>query len=480
MSLEQVLREYFTKEAYGIKAPTGTPTTNYIHGPGGIFGVAGLDEQVISARIAPRGIAQMLTVNPTIYTDPQYPYITGYEESGSEPTGVCDTCISGVTQSCIQTAPLGRVCRESKEIEINRVFQRINPGEMDLQLVNDILGQDTTFVPTPSQGQTAINMMVAWAMVEIGMGLQNKLTPLVWQGNPTNNTTGGGYKEFIGLDTLIGTNKVDAITGTRCAALDSDVKQFAYKDIAYTNPNGTFRIVEYLNMVLKYVMHNAERSGMLPATWAIAMRPEMWHELLKVWPLAYYSSRDVVVPSGNTNFIDATRVAEMRNMMRDGMYLDTIAGRVPVVTDDGIFVHNSTNNANVPAGSFASTLYVVPLTYTGRNPATYWEYLDYRGAQADIRMLNETDKYWISDSGRFMWTQEDSKWCFTISGKIEPRLVLKTPQLAGKIENIMYTPVQPLRSYDQDSDYFLKGGVDSRDAPSLWTDSSYEQFLARQ
>ena len=79
-----------------------------------------------------------------------------------------------------------------------------------------------------------------------------------------------------------------------------------------------------------------------------------------------------------------------------------------------------------------------------------------------------------------MWTQEDSKWCFTVSGKIEPRILLKTPQLAGKIENIMYTPVQHLRSYDQDSDYFFKGGNDSRDAPSLWTDSSYEQFLARQ
>lgn len=471
---EKFLREFAAKQ-YGIKAPTGTPTTNYIHGPGGIFGVAGLEEQVISGRVAPRGIAQLLTVNPTIYTDPQYPYITGYEESGSEPTGVCDTCISGVTESCIQTAPLGRVCRESKELEVNRIFQRINPGEMDLQLVNDILGQDRSFVPTPAQGQQALNMAVAWSMIEIGIGLQNKLTPMVWQGNPTNNTAGGGYKEFVGLDTLIGTNKVDAITGTRCQALDSDVKEFAYKDIAYTEGDDSFRIVEYVNMVAMYIKHNADRMGLSPVEWAIVMRPEMWHELLKVWPAAYYATRNVVLPTNNEMQIDATRVAEMRMMMMDGMFLDTIAGRIPVVTDDGIYEYDSTNSANVPAGSYASTLYFVPLTYLGNRPATYIEHLDYRAVQPQLRMLNETDKFWVTDNGRFMWTQEDQKWCFTTSGKIEPRIVLRTPQLAGKIEHILYTPVQHLRSYDQDSSYWMKGGVEVRDAPSLWTDSSYEE-----
>jgi hypothetical protein len=264
-NLEQVLAKYFNSKAYGRKAPTGTPTTNYTHGPGGLFGVAGLDNQVISTHIAPRGIAGMLNVNPTIYTDPQYPYITGYEETDgqSEPTGVCDTCISGETESCIQTAPLGRVCRESKEIEINRTFQRINLGEMDLTVINNILGreEDNPLVPGQLAPEDALNIQWAWAMYEIGIFMQRKLVPMVWQGNPTNNTSGGGYKEFIGLDTLIGTNKVDAITGTRCQGLDSDVKDFNYKSIGYTEADGTARIVEYINMVAMYLNHNADRQG---------------------------------------------------------------------------------------------------------------------------------------------------------------------------------------------------------------------------
>ena len=49
-------------KATGQKAPAGTPTTNLIHGPGGLFGIAGLDNQVISARIAPLGIASQMQV----------------------------------------------------------------------------------------------------------------------------------------------------------------------------------------------------------------------------------------------------------------------------------------------------------------------------------------------------------------------------------------------------------------------------------
>lgn len=470
--LEQFLKAYLESRAQGQKAPVGTPTTNYIHGPGGIFGIAGLDDQVISTRIAPRGISSMLQINPTVYTDPMYPYITGFEETTgqTEPSGVCDTCISGETESCIQTAPLGRVCRESKELEINRVFSRINPGEMDLQLVNDVLQRDSPLVPSNLDARGALEVETVWSMLEVGIFMQNALIPMVWQGTPLNNTAGGGYKEFIGLDTLIGTNKVDAITGADCGALDSDVKDFNWRQIGFTDANGNFLIVRMLNMLHRYLQHNAMRQGLMPVQWVLAIRPEAWQELLEVWPLAYFSTREVVLPAGNTHFIDASRVTELRDNMRDGMYIDTAAGRLPVVTDDGIFEWDSTNSANVDAGCFASTIYMVPLTYLGNRPGTYWEHLDYRKAQKDLATLNETDMYWMSDNGRFMWTQEVAKWCYTVSGKVEPRIVLRVPQLAGKIENVGYCPVQHLRSFDQDSDYFFKGGTSSRTAPSLWSD----------
>lgn len=458
-------------KAYGVKAPTGTATTNYTHGPGGLFGIAGLDEQVISGRITPRGLGAELPIAGSVYTNPQFPYITGYEESGSEPTGTCDTCISGETESCIQTAQFGRVCRESKELEINDVMERINSGEMDLELVNSILGPDNVFVPRNALSrEKAINIQTAWAMVEVGIGLQNKLIKVLWQGNPSNNTASGGYKEHPGLDMLIGVNKYDAITGTACAALQSDVKDFNYSAIGTTDGNGNFLIIRYINMMALYLKHNAERQNLMPVEWVIVMRPELWSELLEVVPLAYFSTREVTLPSGNTNFIDATKVTELRDAMRDGLFLDTSAGRFRVVTDDGIFEYNSTNSASVPAGSYASTLYFVPIKYLGNRNGTYLEYKDYRGAAQDMSELEGKEDFWDSDDGRFMWVVEKQKWCYTISGKIEHRVVLRVPQLAGKIQNILYTPVQHFRSHDEDSSYFFKGGVSTGTAPSLWSD----------
>jgi len=469
----QEFLELFNKaaQAYGVKAPTGTPTTNYPHGPGGLFGIAGLDEQVISARITPRGLATQLSVSGSVFTNPEFAYITGYEETGDEPSGTCDTCISGVTEACIQTAQFGRVCRETKEFEVDRVMERVNRGEYDLTLLNSILGEDTVFTPTGAiNQQNALNIATAWGMVEVGIGLQNVFSQMLWQGNPANNTAGGGYKEFPGLDILISENKYDAHSGVRCQALDSDVKEFNYQEIGSVDADSSFRIVRLMTAMANYLYHNASRQNLLPVSWVLSMRPEAWTELLEMWPAAYYSTRELVLPNGNTMHIDATRVAELRDMMASGMYIDIAGRRYPVVTDDGIFEHTNVNNGNVPAGFYASSIYFVPVKFLGNQRATYIEYKDYRGAQADLQMLGKHEDFWYTDNGRFFWVVEQQKWCYTMSGKMEPRVVLKTPQLAGRIDHVLYSPEQHNRSPYQDSDYFFKGGYEETTAPSLWSD----------
>jgi len=48
--------------------------------------------------------------------------------------------------------------------------------------------------------------------------------------------------------------------------------------------------------------------------------------------------------------------------------------------------------------------------------------------------------------------------------KTEQRIILRTPQLAGRIDYIKYTPTQHLRSSMADSSYFMDGGVSYRPA----------------
>ena len=322
--------------------------------------------------------------------------------------------------------------------------------------------------------EKALDIETAWAMVEVGAMFQNALVPMLWQGNPANNV-GTGYMEFPGLDMLIGTAKIDAHTGAECGALDSDVKEFAYNSVETVNGAGAYMIVRYMNAMALYLRHNATRQGLMPVRWVVAMRPELWAELLEIWPVAYFSTRELTLPAGNTNFIDATRVRDLRDDMANGMYIDVAGMRYDVVTDDGIFENTNVNNANVPAGFYASTVYFVPMTYLGNRQGTLLEYKDYRFANADVAVLKGKEDFWVSDNGRFMWVVEKQKWCYTVSGRVEPRLILKIPQLAGKIEHILYSPEQHFRSYDPDSDYFFDGGETSRPGVSLYSDWSARQ-----
>ena len=58
-----------------------------------------------------------------------------------------------------------------------------------------------------------------------------------------------------------------------------------------------------------------------------------------------------------------------------------------------------------------------------------------------------------------------------MSLKIEPRVVLRTPQMAGRLDYIKYTPLQHLRESNPDNPYNVDGGVSYRDvtaAQAVW------------
>lgn len=452
------------------KAITLPPDAQLIFGPGGIFSNFGLEDLVINANIAPIGMDRVIPAFNTVELAPIYPFITGFEDDGtSEPDGVCDDAPGGVIETCHQTAQFGRFSRQSKTMEANELMQVVN-GKItqDLRVLGEVLGEGHRFMPQAAQQPANwINHVVLTQMTIVGILIQRLLNQRFWQGNPVNNSAGGGYKEFPGMDILISTGKIDAFTSVACPALDSDIKDFNFNDI-YT---GTPDIVEYVSMMEFYLRHVASRNGLLPVDWIIAMRPQLFFELTSVWPCRYLSYRCGDAAGAQINVINDTNNVSMRDEMRNGNFLWVNGRRMPVVLDDGIFEETNTTNANLEAGQFASDIYFIPLR--ARNiPVLYWEYLDYSQiAPAELAVLNNRQRFWSSDGGRWMWAVQDTNWCFKIQGKIEPRVVLRTPQLAGRIQNVTYTPLQHLRSPFQDSDYFAKGGAETfATAPSFWSE----------
>ncbi len=455
--------------------PSGTPTTNYMHGPGGIFGVAGIERDIFSTRIQPRGLAGALPGRGTIRTNPLFGYITGFQaNTGDVADGVCDDCgVAGPTKSCLQTADFGRYCYMTKEIEVNRVGQQTNRGEfLDLRLVNDPLLADTGGVLGQNiNGTPNLRREVLQAFVELGVSFQNQLIPQVYIGNPANNSAGGGSKQFPGLDILIGTGKVDAITGTNCPSLDSDIKDFNY-GLVCEESSGT-DIVETVTYMMRYLRHNADRQNFNPVRWVITMRRELFWELTACWPCSYLTYR-CTFRAADTQAqvnVDAADHVAMRDQMRNGNYLLIDGERVDVVIDDGIVEEADADNAAIGPGEFASDIYFIPMTIKGGMAVTYWEYLDYsQGAMMAVEDGRLQSYYW-TDGGRFSWHAKPPKnWCNQWMAKIEPRIIFLTPQLAGRIQNVRYAPLQHTRDPFPSDPYFVDGGETSRTGPSYYSD----------
>ena len=452
------------------KQAIGTPAAQMLAGPGGLFSTCGIEDTVITAHLQAKGLESILPVFPNNYINPIFPYLTGFDSDGrAQPVGVCDRCPGGVLESCNQTATIGRYCFSSPETEINETIKRINRGETTpLSLLGSVLSPGGLVPPAATLSQRDMfNLVTQAQMVTIGVLFQRLLIQQVWQGNPGNNTAGNGYMEFPGLDILISTGKIDAITGTACPALDSDVKDFGYNPVAGLNPS----LVVWMSAMERYLFHNASRMGLDPVEWVIVMRPDLWFELTAIWPCAYNTNRCAgVLPTRTIMTYDAREATAERDRLRASMTLPVNGTWYRVILDDGIDEENSASpGSSLPAGDFASSIYWVPLRAAGR-PVTFWEHLDYRGTAAELAITQGKNHYWNSDGGRFMWTFEHLNWCFYIQGKLEPRIILLTPHLAGRIQNIVYSPLQHLRSPMPESPYFLKGGREEYPLPSFYSD----------
>ncbi len=441
---------------------SGTPNAGYFHGNAGILSLPGLDPKIFSTIVGiEQGILGELNFIPSLATEPYFETLTGVQDdAGDRASTVCAECEKpGLLKGCTLTAPLGRYCRQTRELSVERLGEIVNRAEpLDLVLQNFLQPPESPLQPAgiPS-ASLALNREMVKQFIEFGVSISREMAQQVWVGNPTFNV-GTGYAEFNGFDRLITTGHTDILTGTSCPSLDSDLKDMNYQLISATSPAD---IVQVMAAMVHYVKRNAETMGFMPVTWVFAMRPTLFHELSQLWPCRY-STFGCSVTNAATNQvqISGTEMVQERDRLRRLRVLPIEGVEIPVITDVGIEEETNGDNANIPAGQMASDIYLIPVRVQGGNTVTYMEYFkhDNPNAVEALQALHNTG-VWFSNNGAWLWSNSRTLTCIKAQGTIRPRLILRTPQLAGRIQNVRYNPLQHERTpFPGDDTYFVDGG----------------------
>lgn len=454
------------------KAVSSTPrSSGYAHGLGGLLSAPGMSREIFNAMLLPHaGLAARLPSYPSNETHPLYGILTGVTAgSGSDPTGVCDDPpTAGLAKLCSMSYPFGRSSLMTPVFDIDRVGQTTNRGEYyDFQLVGDpFAAGDGKGAPTPPAGlgmQGWLNNEVGKSMFELAVEWVRKYGPDVYTGNPTNNTSGGGRKYYHGLQRLVNTGYRDAETQVACPAADSIIHNFASANVTTANTN----IVRLITSILRRLKINARGMGLMPVKWIIVMRETLFYELTEVWPCSFSTYRCAnVFSTSQVLEVSADRMQEMRRDMRGnmdsrtGQYLWIDDEKVEVVFDDLL---TETALAN---GAFNSDIYFLPETVIGGRRVLYMEYLNYdapNGALAAARALAPDGSFFTTDGGRYLWHKKPpTNFCVQALVKAETRLILRTPQIAARLQNVAYTPLVHERDWSPTGYYFANGGKTDR------------------
>lgn len=476
------------------KAVSSTPRSGgYAHGPFGLMSAPGMSRDVINAMMLPHlGLMKVLPSHPSTDETPLYGIITGQTAAtgtfnGTNSAGVCgDAPTAGLLKLCSQVYRFGRQSMMTPVIELDRVGRINNRAEFrDYRLIGGPYQANmpgAPSVPGDRGIQNALNNEVAKVSYELANDWVRNFGPFLYTGNRGNNTGGGLIKEYNGLDALINTGYRDADTGTACARADSLIYNFRSANVQ-TGATGSAGIVAVITGILRQLRFRAVEMGLMPVDFRMVMRWSAFYQLTEIWPCAYATYRcrtdaDSGLSASQPAVNDALRLQEMRNEMRGdwdartGQFLWVDGIRVPVIIDDTIA------ETALSAGAFNSTIYFVPLTVIGGFESLYMEYFDYdtpMGAMEAARQMAPGDSYFTTDNGRFLWHKRPPEnYCVQAIVKAEPRLVLRTPQLAARLTNVAYTPSQHEDDWSTASNvyYYLNGGKTGWIAPSYYGPTS--------
>lgn len=426
---------------------------------GGAFATPGVRPQRFSAMPRVLTLATLLTPEPNEFYNEKIGIVTGATDAtGSNPDSFCgDPPQTGALKRCIQNYQFGKWYMGTHLNDLNDIgllYDRADvPGEIlnsapeMYPLVPDIMWR---LVDTRSQLQYEL-----WLQ---GVAMERAIEPVLVNGNPalSNAQTQRGFiKEFLGLSSQIKTGYVDSDSGLACAAADSIVINFG-TNIGGTIGGGDGRTITTTIGDLVYAAkRRAARVGMQGTEWAFIMPEELFRAITDYYANTYLTSRfqAATLTAGSPVVQIATDTDARRLEMLNGNFLLVEGVPYPVVFSDGMQFDGQ------GANTYISDLFFVPLSWAGRKLLRL-EYfnLGNQYIQEFAGFLNP-DRRRVINNGLYAMTYRSTGNCDQYLFSAQMRLILETPFLAGRIDNIQYQYLADTRRAIPGQSLYANGGI---------------------
>lgn len=456
--------------ALGTKVPHGLQADG--HPFAGLFSSPGGEPDVFSAVTRPESVASLLLKGKmSVITNPQFDILTGVQAGrGSNSSGICDNAPkAGFAKLCTHTAQWGVLRMDTDVGEIPTLGSYLNRADLDKRFVN-LQASSNPFLPEALRSETNLNDFTTMQLFTMGVHIERVAETVLFQGNKAlapASTQLGFIREFDGFDQLIAKDYVDAYTNQACTAAYSLVNDWGGADVSgsVTRNLRTWNIVQVLTEMIFVLKRRAEEQGLSPVTWALVMHPDLFRAVTREWACNYLTSGCKQTAPGSGAFIvNADNTRDMMDEMFNGKFLWVEGERFPVVLSRGM--------ANTQTGSgFKSTIYIIPFTAKGVQ-VTYLEGFDQGNPQAVAwasGLVPSAENYKVTNGGLYAFTSSMTKFCKQYHVVGQMRLIMRTPWLAGRLDNVAYTNFEYTNDPYPNGIYHFDGGVTQRYAPTLFS-----------
>lgn len=450
-------------------ASTSLAGTPALHGPlqgsttqYGAFSYPGVRPEMFSALTRPRSFARLFNPVRSEFTDEILEINTGQTAgSGTNATGFCgNPPVVGQLKMCQQIFQFGDYYIKTNLNALPLVGQLRNRADVPRNILN-AAPSENPLIPDLMYRLTDTRDQLAYELFLVGVDLERTLETVLVTGDITQSSVStdlGWIKEFNGLDGQIKTGYTDAVTGIACPAMDSAVITFN-ADVGATIAGGDGRnLVTTFSDLYYGLLDRAAGVGMANPDIRIIMRKEAFRGIVEIYACQYNTHRcNSLGTAGNPFVVDTRDANTIRMEMLNGQYLLIDGVQVPVMFSEGI------PQGTPAAATWQSDVYMGAVSWQGV-PLLRLEYfgMDNPYSQKFASSFNAANIDYLNN-GMFIVGVRDTGLCREFHFASRMRLIVETPWLWGRIDNINYsTNSAPMRNALPGTSLYANGGYTYR------------------